>query len=271
MFDTHIHTNNSHDSEQSIDALCRSAIEKGVKAVSLTDHADPYAYTEEHNTKVILGMLKDAEYAKKAYGNKLKILCGVEMGEYPYNIEMSKMLCNLAELDIILGSVHSFAMDNGKSHFSRDILDETVPMEKIAFQTDRYFDRILLTAKIADIDVLCHLTYPLRYINGKYKRGLDIGMYADKITKILKTIIERNIALEINTARLGTDFNYTAPTFDIVNEYYSLGGRLVTIGSDAHKPERIANGFAQVKKELKEIGFDEYHYFEKRKPQAVKL
>ncbi len=264
MFDTHIHTCNSHDSEQTADQICQSAIEMGVSAVTLTDHIDVFAYSEERNTNVICGSAKDAEYAKIKYNGRLKILKGVEIGEAPYDMDTAKKICGLVDLDIILGSVHSFMIGDEKSHFSRDILDTTIPMEKIEKQVDKYFDEMLLTAEIADIDVLCHLTYPLRYINGKYNRGLTLDAYKDKITRILKTLIKRQISLEINTAKVGTDFNYTAPTFDIIKKYYDLGGRLITLGSDAHTPQKIANGFDIVKKELKDIGFKEYFYYEKR-------
>lgn len=272
MYDTHIHTNNSHDSKQTIDEVCQSAIEKGVKAISLTDHIDVFAYTEERNSQVICGTSKDAEYAKKTYGNDLMIFTGVEMGLYHYDIAMSKKLCNLIEPDIILGSVHSFMLDDEKVHFSKDVITaEAVPTDKLIKQVDKYFDEMLLTAETADIDVLCHLTYPMRYINGSYNRGLELDIYTDKIKKILQTIIKRNIALEINTARLGSDFDYPAPTFDIVKKHFDLGGRLVTIGSDAHTPSKITNGFDFVKSKLKDIGYNEYFYYDKRCPKSVKL
>ena len=272
MFDTHIHTHSSHDCEQEIDELCISAIEKGVTAVSFTDHIDVFAYTEEHNTNVICKSSEDADYANKTYGNKLKIFKGVEAGLYHYNADLSKKICDLCDLDIILGSVHSFLLNGKKIHFSRDdISQNAVSTEELIIQADAYFSEMLKTCETADIDVLCHLTYPLRYINAKYNRNLDINLYKVKITQILKTLIERQIALEINTARIGTDYNYTAPTFDIISEYKQLGGKLITIGSDAHKSDRIANGFKYVKKQLKGLGYGEYYYFEKRKPKFVKL
>lgn len=272
MFDTHVHTNNSHDCKQTIDELCQSTINKGVRVISLTDHIDVFAYTEEHNSSVICGSAADAEYAVKTYGDKLKIFKGTEVGMYHYDAAMSNKICNLVDLDIVLGSVHSFMMDGKKIHFSRDIISEDVaPIANLIAQMDQYFDEMLITAETADIDVLCHLTYPMRYINGRYNRNLELNIYADKITHILKTLIERQIALEVNTARVGTDFDYTAPTFDIIKEYYNLGGKMITLASDAHTPQRVAYGFDYVKKELKSIGFDKYFYFEKRKPQSVKL
>ena len=41
----------------------------------------------------------------------------------------------------------------------------------------------------------------------------------------------------------------------IVKRYYELGGRAVSIGSDAHFKERIMDKREEVVKELKEIGF----------------
>ena len=45
-------------------------------------------------------------------------------------------------------------------------------------------------------DVLTHLTCPLRYINGKYNRGIDISIFNREIEEILQEIIKKEIALE---------------------------------------------------------------------------
>jgi len=56
-----------------------------------------------------------------------------------------------------------------------------------------------------------------------------------------------------------------------VEMYYELGGRIITLGSDAHKAEGIGTKFAFIKKELKKIGFTKATYFEKRKPKFYNL
>ena len=61
------------------------------------------------------------------------------------------------------------------------------------------------------------------------------------------------------------------PCESIVKKYFGLGGRLVTIGTDAHGTENIAVGFNEAKIMLKEIGFENYHYYKNRKPVSVKL
>lgn len=272
MFDTHIHTCNSGDSKQTIDEICLTAIKKGLKCITITDHVDIEFTPEERNITCFLGSAKDASEAKKVYGDRIKVFFGTELAMPHASPDKAKKLCSLADMDIILGSVHLVRYKGRKIHLSDDDLSESaVSKEDIIGILDQYYDDIVAAAETADIDVLCHITYPFRYTNGKYNRGIDANLYSEKITRALKAIIKRNIALEVNTAKLGTAYNYTSPTFDIVEEYFNLGGRMITIGSDAHSPEFLANGFDYVKNELKKIGFTEYYYFEKRKPIAVKL
>ena len=114
-----------------------------------------------------------------------------------------------------------------------------------------------------------HLTCPLRYINGKYGRDIDISEFNTYINTILKNIISRNIALEIKTSGLNTPFNELMPNISIIKHYKELGGHLITVAGDAHVPQNIGSGFTQTIKILKTLGFDSYYYFKKRRPQKV--
>ena len=46
-----------------------------------------------------------------------------------------------------------------------------------------------------------------------------------------------------------------------------MGGEIITIGSDAHTPEGIANGFNRAAEVLSECGFKYYTIFENRLPE----
>ena len=50
-----------------------------------------------------------------------------------------------------------------------------------------------------------------------------------------------------------------------------MGGELITVGSDAHVPEFIANQFNLVSDLLNEAGFKYYTEFHNRKASFVKL
>ena len=108
------------------------------------------------------------------------------------------------------------------------------------------------------------------YANGKYKFGIDLVNYKDKINKILDEIIARNIALEINTSSVDR-LNDFMPNDDIIKAYYEKGGRLITLGSDAHTPSRASIDFDKAVATLKEIGFDGIYYFENRQPHKITI
>ena len=57
----------------------------------------------------------------------------------------------------------------------------------------------------------------------------------------------------------------------IVEKYYDLGGRTITIGADAHMAENVASGFEEVEVYLKKVGFTGYNYFEKRKRKFIEF
>ena len=192
---------------------------------------------------------------------------GVEMAEYLFDRENAEIIMNLTDYDVILGSVHSVFYEDWTDSYSRlDFGAEAASVEKVKGFLREYFKKVYEMAEKTDFDVLSHLTCPLRYINGKYGRNIDSMEFKTEIEEILKLIIKRGISLEINTSGVGSAFDSTMPDSKIIKIYCDLGGKMVTLGSDAHVPDRIANGFDFAVSELKKIGFDEYYTFKKRKP-----
>ena len=61
------------------------------------------------------------------------------------------------------------------------------------------------------------------------------------------------------------------PNYNLIKKYYDMGGRCVTLASDAHIPQNVGVGLSEAKRALREIGFDKYYYYKKRKPQSVEL
>ena len=61
------------------------------------------------------------------------------------------------------------------------------------------------------------------------------------------------------------------PNAEILKRYYDIGGRNITLGSDAHKKENIAFAFNNAAAMLKEIGFTHGSYFVKRKRYEYEL
>lgn len=141
--------------------------------------------------------------------------------------------------------------------------------QKEAYQ--RYFEVVLENLRtFSCFDTCGHIDYVVRYGPEKNK-GYSYQTYADILDEILKTLIEKGIGLECNSAGFKYGLGHPNPTEDILLRYRELGGELLTLGSDGHAPEHMAYDFLKTGELLKACGFRYYTIFRKRKPEFIKL
>lgn len=266
FYDCHLHTMASHDSKQTPDDACAAAIEASLAGIAFTDHADPFFFDRE---KTLVNIKRSVEWARECdekYAGELRVFHGIEMGEPMICPEKTKMLFDLADYDVVLGSVHTVYIEDIDDSYSRKNFDrEHADDAKIHRFLAKYFSQMLDMAERGDFDILTHLTCPLRYINGKYGRGITLESHADVIDRILSTIIERSIALEVNTSGIDAAYGDFMPHRSIVERYYELGGRMVTLGSDAHCSDRVGHGLYDAARMLADVGFDGVYHYEGRR------
>lgn len=264
VFDCHTHTFYSHDSVCNPKDSLMQAKKCGLGGIAITDHCD-IEFCKETDVKTPIKHSVALAHEFDGF-----ILAGVEIGEIIWQKEEAEKVISEIPFDIVLGSVHAvrykeFTMPYAKIDFSSFSPKETE--EYIG----AYFDDLLEMINTTDFDVLSHLTCPLRYICGKYGIKVDLSKYNDKIKLILKRIIDRKIALEINTSCLDTNNNSLMPTLDIIAIYKELGGYLLTLGSDAHTAKRVGYGFDYTLGKLADLGFKEIFYYKNRTPIGQKI
>lgn len=210
--DMHIHSKYSFDSKMEIKDIIKALEKEKVKYLALTDHI-------EFSTQPVGEVLhriknRNEEINKLQSTTDIKLIKGLEISEpHLYEQEM-EYLNSITDLDYIIGSIH---------HIYRMPLRKMTNL-KNAYKL--YYQSMLKMVENASIDTLAHMDY--------IKKRISSNDYDPQIiTEILKIIIERDIALEINTSgfrRCGEYF----PSDDIIKEYISLGGKKVVFGSDAH-------------------------------------
>ena len=83
--------------------------------------------------------------------------------------------------------------------------------------------------------------------------------------------IENNKALEVNTSTISKPLGRPMPGEDLLKRYKNFGGKLITLGSDAHKKEVLGKDLVTAIEMLKKIGFSSYCYYEKHTPVEVKI
>jgi len=249
-FDTHIHTYPfSQDSHQSIHEVVGSNATSKYGYV-LTEHMD-YNYVGKMSFE-----FSPEEYFKTylPYRNN-RLLLGVEMGLQPDNLSKVAAAISKYDFDMVIGSIHCVGGDIAHlEYYDR--------LHKSEAYTN-YLVRILECLEAYhDFDTLGHIDYICRYAPYSDPE-LHVSEHKAAFVAIFNFLIDHNMCLEINTRRLDSKVGYETLN-EILRLYAFLGGRLVTVGSDAHKTENIAKNFDTAEKMIQEHGFTPV-YFKERK------
>lgn len=269
LADMHTHSEHSHDSACRIEEMCLSEIEKGTRIFAVTDHFDAFAFDDGDIFTPIKESHDQVKVLREKYKGACLLLAGVEIGEGFWFLEQYKKILHMVPFDVIIGSVHCVRCKNLEIPYSKIDFSQ-LSKEEVYQYLDCYFHDMITMTEEMDFDILAHLTCPLRYIKGKFGISVDLKRYDTKITQILSKIIDRNIALEVNTSAFGM-INDFMPSAAIIEQYYRMGGRLITLGSDAHTPEDASQNFDQSIGVLQEIGFKNICYFKDRTINKINI
>ena len=263
--DSHIHTKYSHDSTCEPMAHCAAAAERGLVGLCITDHCDlEYAYKMDVVTPIVESV-NEATACNKAHSGKLAVYTGVEYSEAIWDMETYGKMISAAAYDVVLGSIHAVKYKDYTVPYSH-IDFSAMTTEDVRGYLHAYFREMKEMMCRCDMDVLTHLTCPLRYIVGKYGVVVDMSEYDGEIEEILRLAIEKHLALEINTSGIGSFYGEYMPYESILRTYRAMGGYLITLASDAHTADRVGNGFAEAARMLKGIGFTNAYYYKQRMP-----
>lgn len=256
--DYHVHTNFSKDSDASPEEQVREAISKGLKTICITDHHD-LDYSEpnfEIDLEKYVPMLR---MLQEKYREQIKILIGMEFGMQPHLGNACGELAAKYPFDFIIGSIH---LVDGQDPYFRTLFDGKNDEEVYR----RGFEVTLECMKCtSDFDVLGHVDYIVRYGHNR-EQDYSYAKYADYLDEILKQLIQNGKGLEVNTGGWKYGLTFAHPHQDLLKRYRELGGEIITIGSDAHRPEHIAYDFHRVGAYLENCGFKYYTEFRQRKP-----
>ena len=248
LHDLHTHSHHSHDSRCAVPDMAAAAAAHGLAGFAVTDHCD----IAERDRLDLAGNAAASAAEARSVGAR----AGIEIGEAIRHPDTAAEVLRRTQFDVVLGSVHTVRMAGYDFPYSQIDFGQMDAPTLDAFLR-QYFADLLETAQTCDFDVLAHLTCPLRYINGRYGRGVDAHDYADAIHSVLDAVYRRGIALEVNTSGMIPGGAYCVPMPErwILADYYAMGGRMLTLGSDAHTAERCAQAFCETASMLRAIGF----------------
>ncbi|MDO4799416.1 MAG: histidinol-phosphatase HisJ family protein [Bacillota bacterium] len=260
IIDFHNHTDFSPDCRTPLATHIEAAITQGVKHLAITDHMDFNLADRSRDWAIdfarYLPAIRDAQ---DKYRDRIRIYLGMELGMQPTALSLMREVVKKAEFDFIIGSLHSV---QEYDIYYDDFYRGKTPEQAI----DAYFDDFIECVRnFKDYCVLGHLDLFYRYKDPLKK--VPVSAYRSKLDILLRQVIADGKGIEINTAgKRSYGLSWFNPRWEIVERFYELGGRIVTIGSDSHQATAVGSGFEEVLTELYRIGFRELCTFERMNP-----
>ncbi len=270
--DYHVHSDFSGDSQAPMEQMIERAIQLGLKKICFTDHMD-YDYPHQNDISFVFDpeeYVPKLQKLKEQYSKQIEILTGIELGLQPRPA--------VKEYYEFLHSKYSFDFAIGSTH----VLDDVDPYFPVFWEhrtkdegLRAYFQSHIDNCKLFKdyFNIYGHLDYIIRYAPTSDGKKADYSYldYADLLDEVLTTIINCGKGIEVNTAGFKYGLGYPHPKTEILKRYLELGGEIITIGSDAHKPEHLCYDFNLVPELLKDLGYTYYATFVQGKPIFEKL
>ncbi len=284
LADYHVHTEFSDDSHEPMEEQVKRAIALGLEELCFTDHVD-YGIKKDWAEGNIeyrggdgmgtpadsLEPLANVDYPayfekfrrlKQEFAPEIALRCGLEFGVQAGTISRYEELFARYEqdLDFILLSIHQV---ENKEFWNQAFQEGRTQQE----YNERYYQEMYDVIKaFKHYSVLAHVNLISRYDKqGKY----PFAAVRDMAAEILKLAIADGKGIELNTSSWHYGLDDTMPSRDILRLYKDLGGRIITIGSDAHSTKYLADHLQEAREILEnEIGFAKIYTFEHGEPVA---
>lgn len=263
--DYHVHTSFSSDCDEEMENQIKKAIHLGLKEIAFTDHVD-YDYPDKEFPFLINydEYIKHYNRLKEKFNKQINIILGVEIGYQPHITEQLETFLSNYNFDFIICSMHvcdKLDLYNGDFFKGKE--------QKNAYL--RYFECVLNNVKaFNNYNIYGHIDYINRY--GKFNNKiLSYQDYSDIIDSILRTIIESEKGIEMNTSGFRYGLGHPNPQFAVLKRYKELGGKIITVGSDAHRSQDIGSHFDVAYEMLRKAGFSQITLFKNQKPYFINM
>ena len=244
--------------------MAAAAVSAGLRELCVTDHCDLLDLDGDPVTDFDWPAAKEQyRTVKEALGDRLVLRLGIELGSTPYEPAVARTILKEGGngLDFVLGSLHNWIGAEGNIDLGSSDYSGNPALARRAVETALTHTWALVTKYPDCYDSLAHVNYPLRYIR---RDGIELSLddYEERVRAIFTEVARTDHALEVNTRR-GQDLDFWPR---LLRWFKECGGKLVTVGSDAHRPEDVAKGIPEALELLSAAGFRHVTTFTGRKP-----
>lgn len=261
MFDYHMHTSFSADSDAPMEKMIEAAIEKGFQEICFTEHVD-YDYPDPTITfdLDVFAYDKKITELQATYADSITVKKGVEIGVQPHVLDWCDNFIEKEQFDFIICSMHA---TDGKNLHRGDFFEGRTPEEAYEIYFTEFHECL---KQFKQYNIIGHLDLVKRYKKVESERT-----FHEYIEPIFRTIIADGKGIEVNTSGFAYGLGSGMPSIDILKLYKDCGGEIITVGSDAHEPYQIGHRIKETYELLQSLGFEYVATFEDLKPQFHKI
>jgi histidinol-phosphatase (PHP family) len=262
--DYHLHSTFSADGEAAVLEMCEAALAHGLREVCFTEHVDFDRSDPAYGHLDWAAYTASVAEARRRCAGRLVIRQGVEFDfRRAYGAEPGEFLAAL-DLDFAIGSVHSAA--GCRIH---RLWKDRPPGLDLRTLLAEYFAETEALVASGWCQTIGHFDYIYKQLPD-LAAGYRDAWYWRSVERILRACIAGGVAVELNTHHVLDRGAAMAADVEILR-YRALGGRLIAVGSDAHRPGDVAHAFPEAERDLREAGFDAVTGYACGRPYDVAL
>ena len=245
MFDQHVHSSFSFDSNEDLENYINVSNNSDIITTEHLDFENPIINYKDSSIDYLkyVGQIKNLN---KKYSNKFFL--GIEIGYTPNSEKRIEDFLKDKNFNLKLLSIHQ----NG----NYDYMCVNKKLISLEVLIQEYFEQMIQALESSiEFNVLAHFEYGLRMVDISVTDFDNLASVF--LNKIIELIVKKEIAFEVNTKSMykykkENLYNY------MIEKYIKKGGRLFTLGSDAHNIKEYAYKFDEAKnfllsKNIKEI------------------
>jgi histidinol-phosphatase (PHP family) len=279
LVDYHIHTSYSRDASGTVEDYCKIAQERGILEIAFTNHLNfgmqklmpqiklPLELIASIDVKRISEYCKEVENARKKFG--IKILLGFEIDYFSEHEDMIRKALDEYPVDFVLGSSHFVdGYPASSKRYSKDLFEGKDEIGVLGVYS-RYFRRLKEAVESRLFDVMAHPDIINKYAYNYH--AIPFERYEEMARGIIASMVKNGVGIEVNTSGYFSEICDSSPSMEFLRMCNAMGLKIVTIGSDAHRPTDLGRGLERGIEKIKSAGYDSICLFDKRIPKFVKI
>ncbi len=259
LYESHCHTPLCKHAHGTPTDYAAEALARGLKGIIFTCHC-PLPDGISHAVRMVPEEYdRYVEWVGEAhdqFAGRLDVRLGLESDFYPGVEPWLEKLHARVPLHHVLGSVHPQVPDYRLQYYRGNWFE----------YQQTYFDHLACSAETGLYDTLAHPDL----IKNESPSDWHFERILPFIERALDRIAKTGVAMELNTSGVNKAIREINPSPTMLGLMHARGIPVV-IGADAHRPTRVADGYADALRTLQTVGYTEISFFLDRRRQTVPI